>query len=161
MSIEVGSASARITPRQRECLEWVRKGYETKEIARVLRLAPDTVDMHVKNAMQRLAAASRREAARMVFPDMDPEPHHSSVHHPAVIPEPVNEREDGGPNPDGLGQDVQVIRPMLGLPYPSGTEQTNELTKAQRLFWILTLGFGAAVGFGIVVNSLEGLSRLI
>ncbi|MBD8548293.1 helix-turn-helix domain-containing protein [Sphingomonas sp. CFBP 8760] len=154
MSVEAVNASARITPRQRECLEWVRKGYETKEIARVLQLSPDTIDMHVKNAMQRLGAASRREAARMAFPETDADPHQSSVHQSVAIPGPADVSDDGGPDQEGFGQDGRASRPRLGLPYPSGDEQTNELSNAQRLFWILALGFGAAVGFGVVVNSL-------
>lgn len=161
MTDEADLPTARITARQRECLQWVRRGYETKEIARELRLAPDTVDMHVKNAMQRLGASNRREAARMAFPEPSPGLHQPPMHQPSAIPEPVESGHSESPDREGDEPDELAERGMLGWPLPRGRARTNELTTAQRLFWILVLAFGAAVAFGVVVNSLESLSRLI
>lgn len=153
--------TAKLTKRQAECLEWVRRGYETKEIARVIGVAPDTVDMHIKNAMQRLGASSRREAARMVLPDIAETMHQSSMHHPSGMSEGGEWDQSEAPNAE---EDVPAATHQagaLGWPVPRSEGQVNELGRAQRLFWVFALAFGAAVGFGIVVNSLEGLGRLI
>lgn len=56
----------RLTPRERECLRLVGELLQSKEIARRLGIAADTVDERVGSAMRKLGVSSRREAARLL-----------------------------------------------------------------------------------------------
>jgi DNA-binding CsgD family transcriptional regulator len=53
----------RLTPREREILRLIAQHRQSKEIARLLRLSPKTVEMHVLSARRRLAGMNRRDAA--------------------------------------------------------------------------------------------------
>ena len=53
----------RLTPREREILRLIAQHRQSKEIARLLRLSPKTVEMHVLSARRRLAGLNRRDAA--------------------------------------------------------------------------------------------------
>ena len=53
----------RLTPREREILRLIAQHRQSKEIARLLRLSPKTVEMHVLSARRRLAGLGRRDAA--------------------------------------------------------------------------------------------------
>jgi DNA-binding CsgD family transcriptional regulator len=57
---------ARLSERQRQCLELVVQGLTSKQIARILNLSPSTVDNHLHTAIDRLGAGSRAEAARLL-----------------------------------------------------------------------------------------------
>lgn len=55
---------SKLSKRQRECLELVREGYTSKEIARLLNLSPLTIDNHIKAAISMMGANGRADAAR-------------------------------------------------------------------------------------------------
>ncbi len=59
---EDGVLSPPLTPRERECLLWLSRGLRTAAIADRLGIAVVTVDLHIKGARQKLAAATREEA---------------------------------------------------------------------------------------------------
>lgn len=67
---------ARLSERQRQCLELVVQGLTSKQIARQLGLSPSTVDNHIQTAIDRLEVNSRAEAARLLR-FVEPEPHPS------------------------------------------------------------------------------------
>src|ERR1700730_1054179 len=52
-----------LTPRELEVLTWVAKGQSASAIAKTLHITKRTVDGHVSNAMQKLGAGNRTEAA--------------------------------------------------------------------------------------------------
>lgn len=54
-----------LTEKQAEALTLVHQGYETKEIARLLHIAPSTVDQRIDGARRRLGVATRAQAARI------------------------------------------------------------------------------------------------
>lgn len=54
-----------LTERQKQCLRLVADNRKTKEIARILNIAPSTVDNHLNSATT-LLGATRFEAARML-----------------------------------------------------------------------------------------------
>jgi DNA-binding NarL/FixJ family response regulator len=56
-----------LTPRQTEILRLVAAGLTSTEIAHRVRLSEVTVKWHVKNAMERLGAASRAEAVAIAL----------------------------------------------------------------------------------------------
>jgi LuxR family transcriptional regulator len=51
-----------LTERERECLGWVACGKTSAEIAQIIGRAEETVRVHVKNAMRKLAVTSRAQA---------------------------------------------------------------------------------------------------
>ena len=53
----------RLTPREREILRLIAQHRQSKEIARLLRLSPKTVEMHVLSARRRVGGLNRRDAA--------------------------------------------------------------------------------------------------
>jgi DNA-binding CsgD family transcriptional regulator len=53
----------RLTPREREILRLIAQYRQSKEIARLLRLSPKTVEMHVLSARRRVGGLNRRDAA--------------------------------------------------------------------------------------------------
>jgi DNA-binding CsgD family transcriptional regulator len=56
------NARAVLTPRQRECLAWVRQGKSSNDIADLLTLSTPTVDAHIADACRRLGVRTRVQA---------------------------------------------------------------------------------------------------
>jgi DNA-binding CsgD family transcriptional regulator len=56
-------AGIELSPRQRECLAWVRQGKSTGMIAEILGLSADTVEEHVAAACAKLGVRTRLQAA--------------------------------------------------------------------------------------------------
>jgi DNA-binding CsgD family transcriptional regulator len=56
-----------LSRREREALHWVAGGLVSKAIARRMGLSPYTVDMHIAQAMRKLGARTRSEAASLAF----------------------------------------------------------------------------------------------
>ena len=52
-----------LTPREREVLALIGKGYSVQQSARALTISPHTAHDHVRNIYRKLAIASRAEAA--------------------------------------------------------------------------------------------------
>lgn len=59
-------ALARLTPRERRCLELVARHYDTGQIAAELGISVATVNGYLADARQKLGARNRKEAARML-----------------------------------------------------------------------------------------------
>lgn len=55
-------ASVRLSPRQRECLQWVRAGKSDWEIGEILGLSEFTVRGHIEEARKRLGVRTRTQA---------------------------------------------------------------------------------------------------
>lgn len=53
---------ARLSPRERDCLQWATVGRSSKEIAGLMRLADDTVDEYFASAKRKLCASNRTQA---------------------------------------------------------------------------------------------------
>ncbi len=58
---------ARLTPREKEVLELVARGLDTRGIAEALYLSPETARTHVRNVLRKLGVHSRVEAARLAL----------------------------------------------------------------------------------------------
>lgn len=51
-----------LSPRETECLQWLAAGLRTKEIADRMGIRPITVELHLRNARNRLGALTREQA---------------------------------------------------------------------------------------------------
>lgn len=96
-------AESELTPRQRECL-LLSAAMTDKEIARELNLSPHTVSLHIRQAMVRLDAPSRKAAYRKLA--------EKPLYAPSSIP-----TEPESPSP----------RPVSGA-----TDRIEELSKGER-----------------------------
>lgn len=52
-----------LSPRQRECLTWVRHGKSSSMISEILGLSVQTIDEHVAEACRKLGVRTRVQAA--------------------------------------------------------------------------------------------------
>ncbi|MET3723459.1 helix-turn-helix domain-containing protein [Sphingomonas trueperi] len=157
-SEKLRNSPAPLTKRQVECLGWVYRGYETKEIARELGLSPETVDMHIKNATQRLGVPSRKVAARLI---------HGGTNIPQSLVPPSPGISAGSTTSDAEasaalgGAAPPDLVEVLGLPFPTEGAPINHLTSSQRLFWVAAIAVGVVVGFGALISSLQALGQLL
>lgn len=60
-------ACSDLTQRELEVLEWIAKGYSSKQIGRQLGVSPHTVDSHRRNVMQKLGIHKATVLARHVL----------------------------------------------------------------------------------------------
>jgi DNA-binding NarL/FixJ family response regulator len=66
-TVEVGTIDPdldRLTPRQREVLRYIAKGYTYRETAAALSVAPKTVETHVSDVLRKLQLSNRHELTR-------------------------------------------------------------------------------------------------
>ena len=63
-SEQAGSELDELTPREREVLQLIARGYMYKEIAARLHLSVKTVESHVSNVLRKLQLSTRHELAR-------------------------------------------------------------------------------------------------
>ena len=64
MGMKVESDLDQITPREREVLRLIARGYAYKEIARQLTLSVKTVETHVSSVLRKLQLSNRHELTR-------------------------------------------------------------------------------------------------
>jgi DNA-binding CsgD family transcriptional regulator len=56
-----------LSARERDCLLWSALGKQTKQIAKILSIAPDTVNEYIASAMKKLDASSRAHAVSILL----------------------------------------------------------------------------------------------
>jgi len=59
--------SARLTARERECLEWTARGKTNRETAAIIGRSTATVRFHLENAMRKLGASNRASAVASAY----------------------------------------------------------------------------------------------
>lgn len=64
---EVKTLVEKLTPREKEVLEMISRGWTTKEIAATLSLSPRTVESHRSNIAEKIGTTSVAEMARIVI----------------------------------------------------------------------------------------------
>ena len=62
-SRSAGATDIHLTDREREALTWAARGKSSSEIAVILHISERTVNFHIDNAMRKLGAATRIQAA--------------------------------------------------------------------------------------------------
>jgi DNA-binding CsgD family transcriptional regulator len=170
----------KLTTRQRDCLRLVLHHKQSKEIGRELGISPMTVDNHFRSAIQTLGVSSRVEAALLLDSyeregtsqqlTSQPRPVVSSIEKPMMArPASVGDgkremmsslREDQVPYRPFGNVDFEVSFTDFPLPVPTRGKRRNELTIAQRLFWIAVLIFGMGIGAGAVLSGFAALSNI-
>lgn len=112
-----------LTPKQREVLDLLIEHKTSKEIARLLRISPHTVDQRIQFAKEKLGARTRNEAAAVYRRLVDAYGQMTYQNSYIAFPLPASENHDGtqGPLPErshrqrahsdqpGTEADVQVV----------------------------------------------------
>jgi DNA-binding CsgD family transcriptional regulator len=144
---------AGLSPRQRQCLELVARGWEAKDIGRMLGISDLTVKNHLTAARATLGVSRSIDAARLVAAQADGDTDTPGTSAPNIIPD--RSYLDAGPpgrsgeEPAGLN-DAGYLHPRSPpLPFPTRRGQRNGLDIAARLAIVvgLTVLLIAAVGF--------------
>jgi DNA-binding CsgD family transcriptional regulator len=168
---------SRLTTRQRDCLRLVLHHKQSKEIGRELGISPMTVDNHFRSAIQTLGVSNRVEAARLLesYERLEPSQRLTSQPPPVVsaletpimrTPAIVGEGQMDGTS--ALREDQVPYRTYreagfydFPLPVPTRGKPRNDLTIAQRLFWIAALIFGMGLGAGALLSGFAALTDII
>ncbi len=139
-----------LSPRERECLRLVSRGFSSKEIAKHLGISYHTVDDHLKKSIAALGVSSRFEAARILADDeagIAPPPQHLGTQAPAIDP-PADRA------PDGASDEGRIKPWWARLPFLRNGRQSNELSPGQRVAWILAGSVGILFGLSQLANVL-------
>lgn len=169
---------------QRDCLRLVAENRSSKEIARILAISPHTVDQRLKKATAILAVESRFEAARMYVRHVRRSEPSLSAYEKLVyqppdlslfeeygnVSPPANERDPLGGGGEGITlREAQAgyfsmfeakARPLTFRSILAGAGHENDLPTSWRLLIILAIMLFGIIGFALLVNVVEGLSRL-
>lgn len=170
-------AISKLTSRQRDCLRLVLLHMQSKEIGRELGISPMTVDNHFRSAIQTLGVANRLEAARLLESYERGETSQRLTSQPRPVVSPLESPIMRSPAAVGDGQrdEMSALRedqvPYLTyreasfvnipLPVPTKEKPRNNLTIAQRLFWIAVLIFGMGLGAGALLSGFAALSNIV
>lgn len=169
-------AISKLTARQRDCLRLVLHHKQSKEIGRELGISPMTVDNHFRSAIQTLGVSNRLEAALMLASHDLEAPSQRLTSQSAGVVSPV-ERSIMTPSSDdgdrqremasALREDQVPYRTYreatftdFPLPVPTRRKPRNDLTIAQRLFWIAVLIFGMGLGAGALLSGFAALTNI-
>lgn len=162
-----------LTQRQRECLRLVYGHHSSKEIARILKVEPPTVDQHIKTAMHRLGVTSRFAAAQLLAQHEGPSP--KSVYpildvankgesRPPSLSQDGSEGRPSGPalreNRTAFDVDLLGAGPDATPSSPSLGRRGHDLNIFQRLGLIGLIAIGSALAFGALLSGLDALTRL-
>lgn len=65
--IEAGSTIERLTPREREVVNLIARGYSYRETAKRLGISVKTLESHMGHISEKLSVASRHELAALAY----------------------------------------------------------------------------------------------
>ncbi|WP_132907538.1 LuxR C-terminal-related transcriptional regulator [Sphingomonas sp. BK235] len=156
---------AKLTTRQRESLRLYHQRYRVKEIARALAISENTVSGYLTEATALLDVGGRPAAAAALAAHEAAHPEtrgRFSVGDPTPRPdaEPSSPGDDAPAPAAAAGPRSAPHAPgPLRLPFRNG--DGNDLTIAQRLFWLGAIVFALVTGFGLFALFVRTLSDVV
>ncbi len=170
-----GTALERLTERQKACLRLVRRGQDSKTIARELGISHHTVNKAVEAAMATLGASDRFRAAEILRQREGRDDYEAFVYEPFGV---ASDRPDDSEWPteaakfwhEGPGRDY--LRDSIGwpdtaleptatwLPYEHGSKR-NDLSPGRRLQLIAGYTFAIIVGLVLLLAMTDSLFRIL
>lgn len=156
---------AKLTTRQRECLRLYHQRYRVKEIARALAISENTASGYLTEATALLGVGGRPAAAAALaaYEAAHPDARgRFSVGDPTPVPaaEPSLPGDDAPAPAAVVGTGAPTHAPAAPwLPFRKG--DGNDLTIAQRLFWLGAIVFGLVTGFGLFALFVRTLSDVV
>lgn len=182
---EAGRLLATLGEGEIACLRLVSEGLGSKAIARRLGLSPHTVDARLKATCRKLGTNSRFVAAKMLADNrllpidiVEDSPDTKLVYENVSLPNgPVAaDKQASAGEGDGPGDLDHSMPPKPGAMPVSGSGGAwlepdhpiakffggeNRLSVWQRLLVSLAIAMGSVIAFGVLVNGLVGISRLV
>ncbi len=168
---------AQLNERQRICLRMVYQHMSSKDIARVLKISPHTVDQRLRYAIRRLGVTSRIEAAKILAAHEAGVLLQPTVYQPPYVvdagsdAEHIVELERASRTSSAITQTETQHVPIMEappLPFPSiqwplplGGGTTNSMGIKERLAWIFAIAAAASMAFGMILTGIDALSRLV
>lgn len=174
-------ALSRLTSGEIACLDGVHAGLGSKEIARRLNISPHTVDARLRSACRKLSTNSRFVAAtwlaeahrsateapddNLIYQDLSLHTRRDGVEQEAPIGEGIEpiglvaQVSTANPTLDGLGS--QSLKGQLRYSIAIIFGGQNNLSILKRLAWIGGIAALASIAFGLLLNGLVGVSRVI
>ncbi|WP_197411404.1 MULTISPECIES: response regulator transcription factor [unclassified Sphingopyxis] len=147
---EAAALAARLSGRQRECLILVRNGLTSKEIGRLLSLAPSTVDNHLNAATERLGCSSRAIAAQILeMAEQFGDQSHIG-----------NETKTSSNESEHSGDMTAHPRPRRSYFLPPFGGSPNEETAARRITHIGLIAIAATMAFAAITITVAGVIEL-
>lgn len=148
--------TAKLSPRQKDCLRLVYRLKTSKEIAAELGLSPGTVHTYCAEAVATLGARNRRHAAEIL---------HFAEHGGGEEAPRQVQLEPAGVKPGGvdLPPAAQGISPSPWwrlLPIRPSGAANNDLSILLRLAWIPILAGFFAISFGMLAVCFEVVANL-
>ncbi len=143
--------TARLSPRQKECLRLIFERKTSKEISSMLGLSVGTVNTYITESIAALEARNRRHAAEIL---------HASENQSA--PEKVQLHflgvGDQTPIPEAEASNDGAWR--RSLPFRQSGASGNDLSIFLRLVWPLGLAILCAVAFGMLAIGVRTVSDI-
>jgi DNA-binding CsgD family transcriptional regulator len=143
-----------LTPRERQCLRLVAQFKTSKEIERELGIAKSTVDGYLADAVRKLGARDRRQAALLLAEHEGKPTQAESGGDPARVV--VMAAEAPIPAAQGGSGDWRAV-----LPLRRKDARHNPLSPLRRLLWIVLLALGMMIGFGMLATGLAALTDVV
>lgn len=143
--------AVRLSPRQRECLQFVYERRTSKEIAALTGLSVKTVDSYVAEATAALGARNRRHAAELLR-QAEGGPEILLPGKARVASEPPQPQLIATPERRGGWSDL--------LPFRRQGSLGNDLHPLVRVLWIVQLAAFLAIAFGMLAVGGEVLGRM-
>lgn len=174
-------AFERLTEPQREALRLVARGFESKEIARILGISPYAVDTRVTRAVRILGANGRKEAARQ-FAAFEETTYEPLVYEPpyadiSVLPghaEPETDwdRQQEADRENRVQEEMtlyvpptRIPRSIKGWPFPTVGRPHNDLGMVEIVIAVVIAAILCGViGLGLIsigLAVLESAARFI
>jgi DNA-binding CsgD family transcriptional regulator len=162
----------RLTPRQRACLRRVRDLQTTKEIAQALEISPATVNGYLDDAVAKIGARDRRDAALLfdAFEEMHPDRFRGDLDRfdpaPPSAPFPIPAHRERQLDEDRVREvstyfEIPQARTSTEwrLPFQTG-DRRNDLGITQRTMWIIAIAVVILFTFGNFISAFEGIGRI-
>ena len=169
---------AKLTKMQRACLRLVARPMTSKEIARELGIASNTVDQHLKAAMATLGVNSRQQAARLLMEYESPPSPQSLVSQlqslagsePDVLPALSSIDDMGRESPVGgeelrerrapFDTDPPADRAKIKWPFSTDGRRGNDLRPIERMIWIFVIMILLIMSFAMLASTAETIGRI-
>ncbi|MGK6322489.1 LuxR C-terminal-related transcriptional regulator [Sphingomonas sp. DT-51] len=156
---------AKLTTRQRECLRLYHQRYRVKEIARALAISENTASGYLTEATALLGVGGRPAAAAALaaFEATHPDARgRFSVGDTVPPPEPEPSLPgNDAPAPASRAEPRATTHAPGALRLPFRKGDGNDLTIAQRLFWLGVIMFALVTGFGLFALFVRTLSDVV
>lgn len=146
----------RLTETQKTCLRYVYEHLTSKDIARLLKCSPHTVDTHIRSAQKILNVSSRFEAARILRAFESGKKRTLSSASPPLV-ENSQSATVVPPSPGAvLEPTVRPVQTKL-LPLPDFWGDRHDVSNGVKLGWMVLCAIYISISIGALLALLQAV----